>query len=101
MLFRSVPSDYPMLRALLMGAVYSALVPGVPMPIPVLRTELFERYGLDWELGIPPEARARAGAADTDLSRFFATDDRSTLPPISPPTPGSSADDRPTEPSDA
>jgi AcrR family transcriptional regulator len=73
----NVPSDYPMLRALLMGAVYAALVPGVPMSIPVLRTELFERYGLDWELGVPPDASAPSGTADTDLSRFFATDDRS------------------------
>ncbi|MER7643751.1 helix-turn-helix domain-containing protein [Streptomyces sp. NPDC126522] len=73
----NVRSDYPMLRALLMGAVYSALVPGVPMAIPVLRTELFDRYGLDWELGIPPEPGARPKTADTDLSRFFATDDRS------------------------
>ncbi|WP_329244591.1 TetR/AcrR family transcriptional regulator [Streptomyces sp. NBC_01478] len=99
------PSDYPMLRALLMGAVYAALVPGVPMPIPVLRTELFERYGLDRELGIPPGSGAQAGTADTDLSRFFATDDRSTPPPASAPTPAptpeSPADDRPTEPSDA
>jgi hypothetical protein len=92
-----------MLRALLMGAVYAALVPGVPMAIPVLRTELFERYGLDWELGIPPEAGARVGAVDTDLSRFFATDDRSTPAPLPTPlpTPQRPADDRPTEPSDA
>jgi hypothetical protein len=47
------------------------------MSIPVLRTELFERYGLDWELGVPPDASAPSGTADTDLSRFFATDDRS------------------------
>jgi AcrR family transcriptional regulator len=91
----NVPSDYPMLRALLMGAVYAALVPGVPMSIPVLRTELFQRYGLDWELGIPPGTGAPGGAVDTDLSRFFATDDRSV------PAPGSPADDRPTEPSEA
>ncbi|MEU2623138.1 helix-turn-helix domain-containing protein [Streptomyces sp. NPDC007157] len=71
---QDVTADYPMLRALLMGAVYAALVPGVPMPIPVLRAELFERYGLDWELGVPPEsAPARE---PQDLSRFFATEDR-------------------------
>ncbi len=29
-------TDYPMLRAVLMGAVYAALVPGVPMPVPRL-----------------------------------------------------------------
>jgi AcrR family transcriptional regulator len=71
-----VPSDYPMLRALLMGSVYAALVPGVPMPVAVLRAELFERYGLDWELGVPPGAEAGSRTADTDLSRFFATGDR-------------------------
>ncbi|MDJ0342945.1 TetR/AcrR family transcriptional regulator [Streptomyces sp. H10-C2] len=47
-------AEYPMLRALLMGAVVALLVPGVPMPLPRLRAELFSRYGLDWELGDPP-----------------------------------------------
>ncbi|EGX56880.1 TetR family transcriptional regulator [Streptomyces zinciresistens K42] len=65
-------TDYPMLRALLMGAVYAALVPGVPMQVPVLRAELFKRYRLDWEMGVPPDA-APGGTGDTDLSRFFAT----------------------------
>ncbi|MFE5916762.1 TetR/AcrR family transcriptional regulator [Streptomyces sp. Marseille-Q5077] len=67
-------ADYPMLRALLMGAVYAALVPGVPMPVPVLRAELFKRYGLDRGLGVPPDSGAvPGGTCDTDLSRFFAT----------------------------
>jgi hypothetical protein len=98
----NVPSDYPMLRALLMGAVYAALVPGVPMPIPVLRTELFERYGLDWELGVPPVPGAPNRAVDTDLSRFFATNDRSSTEGSTEdrPAEGRAADDRPTEPSD-
>jgi AcrR family transcriptional regulator len=69
-------ADYPMLRALLMGAVYAALVPGVPMPLPMLRAELFRRYGLDWELGAPPDPEARDEAYDMDLSRFFATESR-------------------------
>ncbi len=60
-----------MLRALLMGAVYAALVPGVPMSVPVLRAELFKRYRLDWEMGTPPDADTTPD--DTDLSRFFAT----------------------------
>ncbi|MFE9886095.1 TetR/AcrR family transcriptional regulator [Streptomyces scopuliridis] len=47
-------SDYPLLRALLMGAVFAVLMPGAPMPLPRLRAELFQRYGLDWELGVPP-----------------------------------------------
>ncbi|OWA02776.1 TetR family transcriptional regulator [Streptomyces sp. CS159] len=69
-----VDHDYPMLRAQLMGAVFAALVPGVPMPVPELRAELFERYRLDWELGVPPDAEASGGTSyDPDLSRFFAT----------------------------
>ncbi|GGX77358.1 TetR/AcrR family transcriptional regulator [Streptomyces minutiscleroticus] len=71
-------ADYPMLRALLMGSVYAALVPGVPMPLPVLRAELFRRYRLEWGMGVPPDAReAPGGTADgRDLSRFFATESR-------------------------
>jgi hypothetical protein len=68
-----------MLRALLMGAVYAALVPGAPMPLPVLRAELFGRYGLAWEQGTPPEGDESSGAQGAhagDLSRFFATDRR-------------------------
>lgn len=49
-----VDADYPMLRALLMGAVFAALLPGAPMEVPRLRAELFQRFGLDWELGNPP-----------------------------------------------
>ncbi|GAA2402721.1 TetR/AcrR family transcriptional regulator [Streptomyces glaucosporus] len=49
-------TDYPMLRALLMGAVFAVLLPGAPMPAARLRAELFGRYGLDWELGFPPDA---------------------------------------------
>ncbi|TXJ76366.1 TetR/AcrR family transcriptional regulator [Streptomyces lavendulae] len=73
-----VTAGYPMLRAQLMGAVYAALVPGVPMPVPALRAELFRRYGLDWELGVPPERErdAGCGSARRDLSRFFATGER-------------------------
>jgi len=71
---RDVDADYPMLRALLMGAVYAALVPGAPMPVPVLRAELFKRYRIGWEQGVPPDASAASdGTCDTDLSRFFAT----------------------------
>ncbi|MGW5213661.1 TetR/AcrR family transcriptional regulator [Streptomyces sp. NPDC004051] len=87
-----VDSDYPMLRALLMGAVFSALMPGAPMPLETLRAELFKRYRLAWELGVPPgteapggtgtpdrtgrtDAAGAAGAPDrTDVSRFFATE---------------------------
>ncbi|MGW7821547.1 TetR/AcrR family transcriptional regulator [Streptomyces puniciscabiei] len=73
---QDVAADYPMLRALLMGAVYAALIPGVPMPVPVLRAELFQRYGLDWESGVPPESETGKKARERDLSRFFATEER-------------------------
>jgi AcrR family transcriptional regulator len=66
-------TDYPMLRAVLMGAVYAALVPGAPMPVPRLRAELFERYHLDWEMGVPPDTEVPGGTCESDLSRFFAT----------------------------
>lgn len=49
-------TDYPLLRALLMGAVVAVLLPGAPMPMGRLRAELFDRYDLDWELGDPPDA---------------------------------------------
>ncbi|MEU1282136.1 helix-turn-helix domain-containing protein, partial [Streptomyces sp. NPDC005805] len=47
-------TEYPLLRALLMGAVFAVLLPGAPMPRARLRAELFQRYGLDWEMGVPP-----------------------------------------------
>ncbi|MEU6058912.1 helix-turn-helix domain-containing protein [Streptomyces sp. NPDC047097] len=51
---RDVDVDYPLLRALLMGAVFAVVLPGAPMPRARLRSELFQRYGLDWEAGTPP-----------------------------------------------
>ncbi|WP_327351451.1 TetR/AcrR family transcriptional regulator [Streptomyces sp. NBC_01304] len=51
---RDVDTEYPLLRALLMGAVFAVLLPGAPMPVATLRAELFQRFGLDWELGVPP-----------------------------------------------
>ncbi|WP_455359176.1 TetR/AcrR family transcriptional regulator [Streptomyces sp. SYSU K21746] len=69
-----VDSDYPLLRALLMGAVVAVLLPGAPMPLPRLRQELFQRYGLDWEMGdvrsagpprgVPPGGEPPGGTAD-------------------------------------
>ncbi|MFD9221693.1 TetR/AcrR family transcriptional regulator [Streptomyces sp. NPDC060064] len=56
-----VDADYPLLRALLMGAVFAVLLPGAPMPRARLRAELFQRYGLDWELGVPPGGRPPGG----------------------------------------
>ncbi|MFE2253151.1 TetR/AcrR family transcriptional regulator, partial [Streptomyces lavendulae] len=56
-----VDTDYPLLRALLMGAVVAVLLPGAPMPASRLRAELFQRYGLDWELCVAREGRAPRG----------------------------------------
>lgn len=56
-----VDTDYPLLRALLMGAVFAVLLPGAPMERGRLRAELFQRYGLDWELGVPPSGRPLGG----------------------------------------
>ncbi|MBT1186277.1 TetR/AcrR family transcriptional regulator [Streptomyces sp. CJ_13] len=54
-------TDYPLLRALLMGAVVAVLLPGAPMPMARLRAELFQRYGLEWELGVPPDGGPPGG----------------------------------------
>ncbi|MEU6660297.1 helix-turn-helix domain-containing protein [Streptomyces sp. NPDC046821] len=70
----SVDRDYPLLRSQLMGAVFAALVPGAPMPLTALRSELFARYGLAWELGFPPEASPsgeRSPATAPDFSPFI------------------------------
>ncbi|GAA2505612.1 helix-turn-helix domain-containing protein [Streptomyces gobitricini] len=58
---RDVDADYPLLRALLMGAVFAVLLPGAPMAPARLRAELFQRYGLDWELGAPPGGEPPGG----------------------------------------
>lgn len=86
-------TDYPMLRAVLMGAVYAALVPGVPMPVPRLRAELFERYHLDWEMGVPPDTEVPGGTCANDLSRFFTTGRR----PDEQPSDNQPSDDRPSD----
>ncbi|CAM5490084.1 TetR/AcrR family transcriptional regulator OS=Streptomyces alboniger OX=132473 GN=CP975_04400 PE=4 SV=1 [Streptomyces alboniger] len=60
-----IDRDYPLLRALLMGAVFALLIPGAPMPLAALRAELFQRYGLDWELGVPPGGPPPGGTPST------------------------------------
>ncbi|GGT93618.1 MULTISPECIES: TetR/AcrR family transcriptional regulator [Streptomyces] len=57
----NVDADYPLLRALLMGAVVAVLLPGAPMPMARLRAELFHRYGLGWEQGVPPSGGPPGG----------------------------------------
>lgn len=54
-------ADYPLLRAQLMGAVVALLLPGAPMPLARLRAELFQRYGLEWGLGRPPDGEPPGG----------------------------------------
>ncbi|WAL94059.1 TetR/AcrR family transcriptional regulator [Streptomyces sp. Je 1-369] len=61
--------DYPLLRALLMGAVFALLIPGAPMPLKTLRAELFQRYDLDWKLGFPPGGEPPDGASPNGTSR--------------------------------
>lgn len=79
---QDVDVDYPMLRSLLMGAVYAMVLPNVPMPITTLRADLFERYRLDWEMGVPPDAAAGSReTCETDLSRYFETGEGSGTPP--------------------
>ncbi|WP_329014862.1 TetR/AcrR family transcriptional regulator [Streptomyces sp. NBC_00690] len=56
-----VDVDYPLLRAQLMGAVFAMVLPGAAMPLGDLRSELFQRYGLDWELGVPPGGEPPGG----------------------------------------
>ncbi|MFJ5266093.1 TetR/AcrR family transcriptional regulator [Streptomyces sp. NPDC088387] len=70
-----VDFDYPMLRAQLMGSVYAMVLPNVPMPVAPLRAELFRRYGLDWDMGVPPDTEAPGGTLEQDLSRFFTPDE--------------------------
>lgn len=65
-----VEADYPLLRALLMGAVFAVLMPGAPMPVARLRSELFRRYGLDWELGVPPDGEPPGGSDQDDILQW-------------------------------
>ncbi|MFE1439122.1 TetR/AcrR family transcriptional regulator [Streptomyces sp. NPDC058739] len=69
-------AEYAMLRSQLMGAVYAMVLPNVGLPVEPLRAELFRRYGLDREMGVPPDTEAPGGTCDEDLSRFFSTDTR-------------------------
>lgn len=66
-------TDYPLLRALLMGAVVAVLLPGAPMPVARLRAELFARYELEWRLGRPPQEAPPAGARQMPVQQPSVT----------------------------
>jgi AcrR family transcriptional regulator len=66
---QDVDGDYPLLRALLMGAVFAVLMPGAPMPLTRLRAELFTRYGLDWERGVPPGGEPPGGTGQDTVAQ--------------------------------
>ncbi|MEV6792903.1 helix-turn-helix domain-containing protein [Streptomyces sp. NPDC051320] len=61
-------TGYLLLRAQLMGTVFAQLLPGAPMPLARLRGELFQRYGLEWGLGLPPDEGPPPGDARHDFA---------------------------------
>jgi AcrR family transcriptional regulator len=48
-------AEHAVLRSALMGGCIGVLLPGAQTPLPPIRADLFARYGLDWELGRPPQ----------------------------------------------
>ena len=53
---RGEPSQaWLLFRATLMGAAYGVVSPYLPMPHVLTRERLFAEYGLDWDLGSPPD----------------------------------------------
>lgn len=75
---RDPEEEYTLLRALLMGATVAMLLPGAPMPVYRLRAELFQRYGLDWHSGRPPQ-----GAEDRDPATGVRLPSAAGAPPAS------------------
>ncbi|MFI9276125.1 TetR/AcrR family transcriptional regulator [Kitasatospora sp. NPDC052896] len=51
-------AEHAVLRSALMGGCIGLLLPGARTPLSPIRADLFARYGLDWELGDPPERDA-------------------------------------------
>jgi len=49
-------------RATLMGAAYGIVSPYLPMPHVLTRERLFAEYGLDWDLGSPPDEARQVSA---------------------------------------
>lgn len=50
-------------RATLMGAAYGVVSPYLPMPYVLTRERVFAEYGLDWDLGSPPDEEREASAS--------------------------------------
>ncbi|WP_354639098.1 TetR/AcrR family transcriptional regulator [Kitasatospora camelliae] len=51
-------AEHAVLRSALMGGCIGVLLPGAATPLPPIRADLFARYALPWELGVPPLPRA-------------------------------------------
>lgn len=51
-------AEHAVLRSALMGACIGVLLPGAAIPLAPIRADLFARYGLAWELGVPPQPDA-------------------------------------------
>ncbi|MFI6448692.1 TetR/AcrR family transcriptional regulator [Kitasatospora sp. NPDC050543] len=55
-------AEHAVLRSALMGGCIGVLLPGAELPLPPIRADLFRRYGLAWELGLPPQPGPPASA---------------------------------------
>lgn len=55
-------AEHAVLRSALMGGCIGVLLPGAEVPLAPIRADLFARYGLAWELGMPPQPEAPARA---------------------------------------
>ncbi|MDH6124650.1 TetR family transcriptional regulator [Kitasatospora sp. GP82] len=53
-------AEHAVLRSALMGGCIGVLLPGAALPLAPIRADLFARYGLAWELGVPPQPQAPA-----------------------------------------
>ncbi|MER5867166.1 helix-turn-helix domain-containing protein [Kitasatospora sp. NPDC002040] len=47
--------EHAVLRSALMGGCIGLLLPGAALSLPPIRADLFYRYGLDWDWGVPPQ----------------------------------------------
>ncbi|GJF30746.1 TetR family transcriptional regulator [Kitasatospora sp. NE20-6] len=55
---RDPAAEHALLRSALMGGCIGVLLPGATTPLAPIRADLFSRYGLAWELGVPPQPEA-------------------------------------------